>query len=207
MKSIPRERIIYNNYDLYEKYTDEYLINTAKECDWVDDEDEITNEMLDRWRWFEDETDWDCAKAELDDYFEGKTVGFFGNVGLWNGVYKAGKIGEFWELFNKAITDCGYLKIYDENGHLYLTCSHHDGTCHFEIKEITEKGEEYLENWEDNWNDKRKESYVHGQIFKRYSRLPRFAENVYGCKARDYEPQSKEGFIRILNNQARSNYC
>ena len=50
-------------------------------------------------------------------------------------------------LFVEFFKDCAYVKIWDENGHLYLTCSHHDGTCHFEIKEITDEGYEYYDRW------------------------------------------------------------
>jgi len=204
MKRIPKQRIIYDNYDLWKTYTDEDMREELLDQGY--EEEEITDNMIMEKRYFYNECDWDDAKRELDEFFKSKTVGFFGEVGLWDGVHKAGKIGEFWDLFYKAIEDCDYVRIYDENGHLYLTCSHHDGTCHFEIKEISQKGYDYLDRWEYNWNDKRNERAVHGQIYKRYSKLPRFAEKIYGCKARDYEPQSKKGFIRQLNNQASSRY-
>ena len=206
---IPRERIIYDNYDLSEKYPDDELKAIAVECEWIgeDEVDDISDEQLWAWRYREDEVDWDNEKYELTKFFEGKTVGFFGSVGRWDGVYKAGKIGEFWDLFYKAIEDCAYIKLYDENGHMYLTCSHHDGTCHFEIKEITDEGREYFDRWEYSWGDKRSEQYVHGQIHKRYSRLPNYMHKVCGCPKRDYEPQSKAGFIRQLNNQAKSFYA
>ena len=129
-----------------------------------------------------------------------------GEVGLWHGVYKAGKIGDFENLWYKAIKDCDYIKVYDENGHLYLTCSHHDGTCHFEIKEITPKGREYLDRWE--WgDDNRTEEYTHNQIYKRYSKLPRYAEKVMGCKAKEYIKPTKADLIDKLNNGAKSFYC
>lgn len=206
MNKIAKERIIYDNYNLETMYPDDELKSEARECGWVDEDEEITNDMLWNWRYEESQADWECAFEELKKFFESETVGFFGSVGRWDGIYKAGKIGDFEQLFWRAIEDCDYFKFYDENGHLYLTCSHHDGTCHFEIKILTDKGREYLENWEDDWNDKRKEEYVHDQIFKRYSKLPRFAEKVYGCKAREYEPITKGRLIEMLNNQAKSRY-
>ena len=33
---------------------------------------------------------------------------------------------------------------YDKNGHLYLHCTHHDGSCLFEIKALTEQGYDYF---------------------------------------------------------------
>lgn len=206
MNKTPKARAIYDNYDLWEKYPDETLMEIARECEWIEDDEEVTDEILMRWRYQEDENDWDNVKYELNNFFKGKTVGFFGNVGRWDGTYAVGEIGEFWKLYDKAIEDCGYVRIYDENGHLYLTCSHHDGTCHFEIKFVSEKGEKYLDNWENNWNDKRKVGYVYGKIFDKYSTLPRFAQKVYGCKAREYEPITKANIISKLNNRAKSFY-
>ena len=205
MKMVPKARTIYDNYNLWKKYPDEELKEIAIEFEWVTEEDEITDEMLNDWRYQEDEVDWENEKENLTELFKGKTVGFFGDVGRWDGVYKAGKIGEFWDLFYKAIEDCAYIRIYDENGHMYLTCSHHDGTCHFEIKEITDKGTEYLDRWEYG-TDNRTEQYVHNQIFKRYSQVPRMSQKVYGCHAREYEPVSKGKLVDILNNQAKSFY-
>lgn len=205
---VAKERTIYDNYDLERIYPDKELIAIARECEWVDEDEEITDDMLWRWRYDESQIDWESEFDELKKFFQGKTVGFFGEVGLWHGTYKAGKIGDFEQLFWRAIEDCDYFKFYDENGHLYFTCTHHDGTNHFEIKELTKKGREYLSNFEDWYfvNDKRTEEYVHDQIYKRYSKLPRFAEKVYGCPAREYEPITKGKLIDMLNNQANSRY-
>ena len=202
---VPKTRVIYDNYNLWEKYPDDDLREMVIENGWVDEDDEITDDMLLSWRYNEDEADWDCEWERLTEFFSGKTVGFFGEVGRWDGVYKAGQIGEFRKLFEKAITDCQYIRLYDENGHMYLTCSHHDGTCHFEIREITPDGEEYMERWEYAW-DNRSEQYVHNQVYKRYSRMPRFAQKVYGCPAREYEKVTKGKLTDMLNNEAKSFY-
>lgn len=85
------------------------------------------------------------------------------------------------DMYREAMTDCDYVHLYDENGHFYMQCSHHDGTNYYEIKKLTDKGIEYLKNWEENWNDRRSERYVHNQIMKRYSILPNFSHRVYGC--------------------------
>lgn len=207
MNRIPKERTIYNNYALWENYPDEEIkeILTENGCE----EDEISDEDIWKERYFLDEIDWEEAKAELEKFFlNGNKWMIFGEVGRWDGIYKTGTMFDtFDEFFYEATKDCDYIHFYDENGHLYLTCSHHDGTCHYEIKEVTEKGIQYLENWEYNWDDKRSEEYVHTQIFNKYSRLPRFAEKTYGCKRFEYEPITKRGLIDKLNNQARSFYC
>lgn len=196
---IARERIIYSNYDLSD------MFDEAKQC-LIDNgnEEPTDNEVWDE-VYFQDECNWENDKADLDTFFKGKTVGFFGKIGRWNGVYRGGCIGEFWNVYGKAIRDCNYVKIYDENGHLYLSCTHHDGSCHYEIKIISDKGTTYLDNWEYG-NDSRTKEQVYTQIFNRYSTLPRFAEKVYGCKAREFEESTKEKLVSKLNNEARSFY-
>ena len=206
MNRIPVTRTIYDNYHLWENYPDEDMKEALMENGY--EEDEITDEEIWKERYFYDENDWEDTKIALNALFNSKSKWMlFGEVGRWDGVYKAGTLFEtFDDFFYKATQDCDYIHFYDENGHLYLTCSHHDGTCHYEIKEVTDEGIRYLENWEENWNDKRSEQYVHTQIFKRYSRLPRFAERIYGCKATEYQSVTKEAIVNKLNNQAKSFY-
>ena len=53
------------------------------------------------------------------------------------------------EAIDEATNSCGicYLKIYEANyGRLYVDITHHDGSCAFEIRELTHKGEEMLNN-------------------------------------------------------------
>ena len=207
MKRLPKERTIYSNYSLWDTYPDEDIKEQLME-NGVDEED-ITDNMIWEERYFLDSIDWEDEKERLENFFlnNGNKWMLFGSVGRWNGVFRAGTLFDtFDDFFYKATKDCDYIHFYDENGHLYLTCSHHDGTCHYEIKEVTDEGIDYLERWEEDWNDKRTEEYVHTQIFNRYSRLPRFAEKVYGCKRFEYEPVTKKGLIKVLNNQARSFY-
>ena len=207
---IPKQRTLYSNYNLTETFPDEEIKSILIDLERYTTEDEITDNAIWEERYIQDEIDWEYVRDELISFFKykGNKWMIFGEVGRWDGVYKAGTLFEtFEEFFYKATEDCHYWKFYDENGHLYLTCSHHDGTCHYEIKEVTDKGIEYLENWEYNYNDKRTEYYVHTQIFNRYSRLPRFAERVWGASKVEYEPITKSALINKLNNQAKSFYC
>lgn len=199
MKKLAKERVIFDNYDLEEE--------TKEFCKENFGEDYSEQEYYEAMYIVEDDL-WGIAKEELENFFKNiQYIGFFGEVGRWNGVYRGGKIDtDFWKLFDSATEDCRYIKIYDLNGHLHLTCSHHDGTCHFEIKEVTERGWEYYDNWNYGCDD-RSEEYVMTQIFDRYSRLPNFAHKVYGNKVREYVKASKETIINAVNNQARSFYC
>lgn len=209
MKSkLPKKRTIYDNYNLRKTYPDEDVMEMLIDRGY--EKNDITDEIMWEERYSQDEFDWEYAEFELKNFFlnNGNKWMLFGEVGRWDGVYKAGTLFEtFNDFFYEATKDCNYINFYDENGHLYLTCTHHDGTCHYEIKEVTDKGIEYLENWECNWNDKRTEEYVHKQIFNRYSRLPHFAHKVYGCKKVEYEPITKAKLIDVLNNSAKSFYC
>lgn len=177
---IAKERVIYDNYNPWDTYPDSTLKEMALECGWVESEDEITENDLITWRYNEMDVDWSNEEIELRSFFNDKIVEFVGTVAVWNGTYKARERGEFWKLLDKAMIDCDYFKIYDENGHMYLTCSHHDGTHHFEIKVVTDKG---------------------------YTVLPRYAEKVWGCKAREYIEPTKVDLINKLANEARSNYA
>ena len=179
---IPKERVIYSNYDLSEQFPDEAIREIWED---IYTEEDIEN-MIDSDYWDErynqDEINWDEARAVLNKYFNNaNSLIAIGSVGRWNGVVS----GEFEfstldELMSKAAKDCYLFKFYDENGHLFLHCSHHDGSCQFEIKEITEH---------------------------RNKRLLRIAEKEWGCPAREYEPITKESIKRKINNSARSFYC
>ena len=56
------------------------------------------------------------------------------------------------EAIDEATYGCGisYIKIYENNrGRLFLDVLHHDGHNQFEIRELTEKGEERYYNGDD----------------------------------------------------------
>ena len=53
------------------------------------------------------------------------------------------------EAIDGAMEGCGicYLKIYEKNyGRLYIDVIHHDGSCSFEVRELTKKGERMFYN-------------------------------------------------------------
>lgn len=77
---------------------------------------------------------------ELKSFFDGKTVMFTGAIGRWNGTHTGFDIGDFDDLFSKYTVDCDYFEIYDDDGALYIRCSHHDGTNLFQVLTLTNKG-------------------------------------------------------------------
>ena len=117
------------------------------------------------------------------EFFKDKKIICFGSVGRWDGTFRGGEIFEsFEDAYYRMTKDCDYVKIYEEDNHLYVQCSHHDGTNNFEIKILTEKGEDYYNNWEYMIfpNDARNEEYIHNQIIKRYSKIPRYCKSMWG---------------------------
>ena len=129
---------------------------------------------------YNNETDFESLEWVLQgirEYFEDKEVLIVGTLQLWNGKVNIADFGEFEYLYCKAIKDCDYLIIYEENGHFYLDCTHHDGKNHFEIREITDKGREYIARW--NYSN-RNYKKVCEQLEKRYSKRPLICKNVFG---------------------------
>lgn len=180
----PKERVIFDNYDIEEIWLEEAKenfdsMNPSEEQLW-----DVMAFLSADW--------WDQVRLDLSLFCFGSTWIMVGVNEKWNGKFAAGTVfDDFTEMFCKAAKDCDYWKIWDENGHLYFQCSHHDGTNCYEIKRVTEKGEAYLENWKNNWDDKRSEEYIHKKIMEKYSVLPRYAETELGLPKREYEEERK----------------
>ena len=173
----PKKRTIYNNYNLWEDYEE-----LARECLKENGIDNPTDQNIWDVIYDDDSSNWVLEKERLIEFFAGETWILQGYNQLWYGNQRAGYVfTDFMDMFSKAMKDCDYVHIWDENGHMYLECSHHDGTNLYEIKKITAAGIRYLENWVYNWDDKRSEEYVHTMVMKKYSVLPNFAHEVYSC--------------------------
>lgn len=179
-------RTVFNNYNLWDDYKEDAVEILKENGIENPTEDQIWDEIM-----FQSNSNWEDEKHELRKFFDDKTCILMGENERWNGKRKAGTIfTDFMEMYYKAMKDCDYVHIYDINGHLYFKCSHHDGTNFYEIKILTDRGIEYLENWDYGpSSDKRSEQYVHEHIFKRYSKLPHFAHNIYGCPKVEYKKQ------------------
>lgn len=173
--------VIYDNYCLYDMFDDcKDFLKEAYE------ESEITDNMVWDEIYFCDKTNWEDEHERLKDFFTGH--GYFmirGYVGRWDGRHAAGYVfNDFDDAFYKAVKDCDYVKLWDENGRFYLKCSHHDGTNLFEIKRINYKAYEFIDNWAHSWGDPRSEEEVHNVVWNSnfLSGLPHYARFTYGCK-------------------------
>lgn len=186
-KRTPETRTIFNNYYDNDRFEDtaEYLFDEyADEEGWdtVEDvpEDEIWREMQ-----FSDECAWDDAKYDLEHFLkENGPMLVVGSLGLWYGNFRGGKICYNFRDLAGAWEDCDYINIYDQNGHLYIECSHHDGTNMYECKLLTERGEQYAEDH--GWD--MYDSELHEKLWNdsHYTHLPHYAHKVWGCKKTAY---------------------
>lgn len=168
-------RTLYNNYEIC---NDERIAEYAKTFEEmgaeVPEKEEIEEMIAD-----DAQTEYIDLMEDIANLLYGEKIIMFGTFGRWNGQSVGAEIGTFKELYSKAVTDCDYIKIDDENGHLILTCSHHDGTNSFEFRVLTKNGWDYLENWKLSYDDKRTWNHVSDQIIKRYSRLPRIFKTLF----------------------------
>lgn len=159
-------------------------LEEAKEC--CRDEkwetmDDIPDELVYRRVSDNEYWDWDNFKVEFEMFIRKSPYGFIlcGDVGTWMGSRKGGcYVHKFDDLY-KFWEHCDYIKVYDEGGHLYIEASHHDGNNYAELKELTQKGSEYVDKhyWDSNQE-------VHEKLWNStyYTRLPHYAHREWGCK-------------------------
>ena len=173
-----KERIIFDNTDVTEGY------EAAKEYLLEETEEESSEEEI--WNFYNEETtnDWDAEMQMLAEFIKNSANGFLvvGEVRRWNGQFPGGKICNSLSELSDAWRDCQYVKIYDVNGHFYIKCSHHDGTNFFEMKELTEKGKIYTQT---HWDVDTREFHQILWNSTKYTHLPHYAHQVYGCPKRE----------------------
>lgn len=178
--------VIFSNYDS-DDYREGAIENVMLNCPY-ETEEEIPEEKIWEMIYLMQDDDWAEEQHNIEEYLSGKSLLVCGSVGRWDGRFAAGKIvtgGKLWD----CLDDCGYWEIWDEGGHLHIRGSHHDGTNSFEVKVLTEKGVEMWDKWCydecPRWNNL-PEREVHRKLWEnsKYSHIPHFAKNVYGCSER-----------------------
>lgn len=184
----PRQRILYDNYDLdFEGAKEEAIERYYDFCDSIDKEIEDDYEPNEEKIWETahelDGLFWEEFQNDFEKFIGNDVFIIQGNIGRWNGVARGGFTFSSLDELSRAWKDCDYIKVYDENGHLYIECSHHDGINFYEIRKLTEKGRKYLNNH--NYYDKEE---LHNKLMKNpYSVLPNYANKVWGSKKIEYE--------------------
>lgn len=121
------------------------------------------------------EDDLEYAKSLVDEAFDGSRIWAFGTCQRWNGYYRGGSDYDDFDDFLSSVIDgvgYSYLTIICDNGHLYVTVSHHDGVNRYELKKMTKAGEAYIDNIRHRDFDPKT---VNREMTKRYSRLPKIS--------------------------------
>ena len=179
------KRTIYDHWDIF----DDGVQEEAKQS-LIDNgnEDPSDSEIWDEvYRY--DEFNWDEEKYNLKEVFDnGNKFLAVGTCGLWHGNYDDGFMFDSFDQLMENFRDCN-LKLWDENGHFFIEGSHHDGTHLVEIKQLTQKGEQYYDNW--NWgpsSDTRREFDVYKKLFtdSHYSHLIHYMHRTYDCPKVQY---------------------
>ena len=187
MAKKPLKRIIYSNYDLDEQYKD-LAIENLEAYDIPATEDNIQSEI----NWFDAQI-WQEVMNELNNFIPGKVIAN-GVTERWTGKRSGGQIYDSWSDFISEFSeDCDYFEFWDENGHLFVKCSHYDGTNVCEVKLVTEAGRDYYDSWNYDVASIRRcgdsEYNVIEKMFNssKYSHIPNISHEIYGNKKREYE--------------------
>ena len=170
------ERVLYSNY--YDWIEDDDLKMSIMDNELVDSEDEITDEMIMEEKYHLEEWYWDDFRYELELFFsKGDAWLLTGSIGRWDGTCRGGFIFNTFDEFVKCLNDCMYWKVVDNNGHLEVYGSHHDGNNHFEIKRVSKTGCEYHDNHCFDMNTEELHTKMWNNNFM--TALPYFVKNMY----------------------------
>ena len=149
--------VLFDNYNM-DKYEAEAVVQLAEEQDVDQDEILDDDEIMSR-AYSLEEADWEDLAVAMDNAFDGDNLIVNGDVGRWDGPSHGIEIYSTWQEFiSRFGKDCGYFEVYNETGHLYVRCSHHDGTNFCEVKRLTPAGLVHFDNW-DMETDKRVAKY------------------------------------------------
>lgn len=189
-----KERTIFDNYYSKERFEaardslwENYQYgNMLQNCEIESPEDFSDNEIFVEMD-FVSNIEWEEFQMDFKNFLINRTLICTGSVGLWSGRFEGGSLIQDFNDMRKLWTDCDYIHIFDINGHLYVKCSHHDGTNFFELRELNQKGLDLYErhNWvDDTWSDRR----LYETLFKNsYSVLPNYVHLIWGRKRCEYE--------------------
>lgn len=120
---------------------------------------------------------WECVMDCLDELFSKDCYLLTGQFGSWRGKLDGGKFINSIDDFLDVTDHLDSIKIVDQNGHLIIEGSHHDGSDRYELKKLTRKGYELADR-----NYFANDRTLHNTIMKTnfYSALPHLAKTLYG---------------------------
>ena len=120
-----------------------------------------------------------------------------------DGFYVGGSLNMLRDDPDSPLFDCEIQKIWDENGHLFLTGAHHDGSVRVELRQLTNDGAEAYETIRDAM-DSSEQFTINGKTYggtyqsiiyalrdlwndPDLAEVPRYMEKAFGCPAEEYE--------------------
>lgn len=137
-------------FDNFSGYDFDEVKQDLMECN---DLESISDEQV--WNCISDmeREDWDNAIDMLKDLCCDNKVIAMGSCGTWRGNFDAVKMFDNIEkAINACVQHCDYIEIkVNSVGNIAVRAAHHDGTNIFEIRVVTEKGENYFDKW--NYSD------------------------------------------------------
>lgn len=189
-----KEHIIYDNYNLYSKESMEEAracIMERKEGRKYASKEDIPENVIKDAISFNDEISWDVECSRLDTFFECKSWIAKGNFDALESYI----IGEEFAGITSLWRSCESIKVYEKNGHFMIDASAPNSDRHFEIKLLTEEGNEYFVKHisEDDkavrdvlWND------------DKYTYFPCYAEKTIGVSTLGYSPFTVQNVENIF---------
>lgn len=184
-----KKRILFENYYTCEqiKKLKELLWKSYKQGVWhqsfdLKSKEDISDEEVNEELVFGKQKEWHYFVEDFKTFVASRNLILTGTVGRWDGNHDGGaRINTFQDI-EMLWKDCDYIQVYDQNGHLHIKCSHHDGTNIFKLKKLTQKGVDLFDQhnrWEDSWSQRKLFETLSQNP---YSALPNYAHNVYGLK-------------------------
>jgi hypothetical protein len=175
-------------YHIYDSYL--FSIDEDEAREWLIECGDEDPSQQDVWVYMRDclDLEWaDEVEPHLKDCFATGKFLLVGSAGRWNGTFAGGKVLDGFDEVEQAWAHRDYMDIemYDlcKGGHyeFHVLGKHHDGTDHWTIKELTDKGIQYYENWNYNYGDKRTEEQVHQILWNNshYSHNVEFTRKYY----------------------------
>ena len=178
--------IFFDNMDDYSKYdeAEQAVYESFRESQERTSVNDVPNDMVWDEISLQNEAEWEYFSDAFKRLLEKHTFLVTGTCGRWNGPCEGGNFITDWNDFRSFIKHLDTLKIYEQNGHLYIEGYHHDGHDLYELKRLTDKGTEYAD----------KHCFAHDRALHHsimnsnfFSTLPHFADFIYG-KAHETRP-------------------
>lgn len=177
--------IIYDSYHEGDEFREKCIEFLELHIDRDFEKEPLREEEIQRRMNEKDQNDWDDNVMQLVKYMSGQTVVMIASIKKWSEKFTGELVGDFGEIFEKFVENCWKVKIYDQNGRLYIQAKNKSEERFAQVYILTEEGEKANEEWEadekfrhmsdHSWRKKLADS-------RWYTRLPHFAKNVWGRK-------------------------